>query len=220
MLDPNNTEFIPIVSVASGSNEVSEDPPRAVIHPARQSDQPQASTLATPVVTSVSSTPTTSGTSSQAGHSPSTPTTKRPFSALNSSNSSFGALANIEPVKRVKRVKPVRERWILKRKVTTTTPEQTSLYYNKPRIEPPKRKVVEIDLFDSDSDDDEEDEAVLTDAAKTNDVDGIKNKTEEEIVADIVRKDLDSLGGKQSSAFNEMETNNDDDSDIVIIEDD
>ena len=176
MLDPNNTEFIPIVSVASGSNEVSEDPPRAVIHPARQSDQPQASTLATPVVTSVSSTPTTSSTSSQAGHSPSTP--------------------------------------------TTTTPEQTSLYYNKPRVEPPKRKVVEIDLFDSDSDDDEEDEAVLTDAAKTNDVDGIKNKTEEEIVADIVRKDLDSLGGKQSSAFNEMETNNDDDSDIVIIEDD
>ena len=93
--------------------------------------------------------------------------------------------------------------------------------FNIVRVEPPKRKVVEIDLFDSD--DDEEDEAgqdVLTDAAKTNDVDGIKNKTEEEIVADIVRKDLDSLGGKQSSAFNEMETNNDDDSDIVIIEDD
>ena len=69
MLDPNATEFIPIVSVASGSNEVSEDPPRAVIPPARLSDQPQASTSAPPVVTSVSSTPTTSGTSSQAGHS-------------------------------------------------------------------------------------------------------------------------------------------------------
>ena len=50
--------------VASGSNE---DPLRAVIPLARQADQPQVSTSAPPVVTSVS--PTTSGTSSQAGHS-------------------------------------------------------------------------------------------------------------------------------------------------------
>ena len=76
MLDPTATEFIPVVSVASGSSEASEEPPRAVITPARlQSDQPQASTSAPPVVTSVSSTPTTSGTSSLAGHSPSIPST-------------------------------------------------------------------------------------------------------------------------------------------------
>ena len=75
-LDPGAPEFIPIVSVASGSNEMLDEPPRAVVTP--RQDQPQASTSG-PVVTSVSSTPTTSGTSSQAGAgagaSPSVPTT-------------------------------------------------------------------------------------------------------------------------------------------------
>lgn len=61
------------MSVASsGSNEVMEDPPRAVVTP--RQDQPQASTSG-PVVTSVSSTPTTSGTSTTASVQP---TLKRP----------------------------------------------------------------------------------------------------------------------------------------------
>ena len=60
------------MSVASsGSNEVMEDPPRAVVTP--RQDQPQASTSG-PVVTSVSSTPTTSGTSTASVQ----PTLKRP----------------------------------------------------------------------------------------------------------------------------------------------
>merc|ERR1719270_2264513 len=71
-LDPTAAEFIPIVSVASsGSNEVMEDPPRAVVTP--RQDQPQASTSG-PVVTSVSSTPTTSGTTTASVQ----PTLKRP----------------------------------------------------------------------------------------------------------------------------------------------
>jgi len=66
MLDPSAPEFVPLVTVASGSSDVIEEAPRAVVTP--RQDQPQASTSG-PVATSVSSTPTTSGTN------PSVPTT-------------------------------------------------------------------------------------------------------------------------------------------------
>ena len=76
--------------------------------------------------------------------------------------------------------------------------------------------VPEIDLF-SDDDDEEEDEVNIVagaggETAKEND------KTAEEIVADIVRKDLESLQGSKQSACTETNINCDDDSDIEIID--
>ena len=71
LLDPTASEYIPVVSVASGSSDSSEDTPRAVITP--RQDQPQASTSSPSVAVSVSSTPTTS--SSTSGTNPGAPTT-------------------------------------------------------------------------------------------------------------------------------------------------
>ena len=71
LLDPAAPEFIPIVSVASGSSDSSEETPRAVITP--RQDQPQASTSSPSVAVTVSSTPTTS--SSTSGTNPGVPTT-------------------------------------------------------------------------------------------------------------------------------------------------
>ena len=101
LLDPNAAEFVPVVSQASasGSLDLPEDTPRAVITP--RQDQPQASTSG-PVVTSVSSTPTTSGTSSsQAGPSsaPSTasvqPTLKRPRESPQTESDSISSGDNV-----------------------------------------------------------------------------------------------------------------------------
>ena len=116
---------------------------------------------------------------------------------------------------------------IMEKLQTATEDEQDKILkqFNIVRVEPPKRKVVEIDLFDSDDDDDQEEERhngencegdsvakAGGEAAKSND------KTAEEIVADIVRKDLESLGGNKPSAFTESEKNCDDGSDIVILD--
>ena len=76
--------------------------------------------------------------------------------------------------------------------------------------------VPEIDLF-SDDDDEEEDEVnIVTGAGGETAKD--TNKTAEEIVADIVRKDLESLQGSKQSACTETNMNCDDDSDIEIID--
>ena len=114
---------------------------------------------------------------------------------------------------------------IMEKLQTATEDEQDKILkqFNIVRVEPPKRKVVEIDLFDSDDDDDDQEgerhnvegDSVAEargEAAKSND------KTAEEIVADIVRKDLESLGGNKPSAFTETEKNCDDGSDIVILD--
>ena len=45
-----------------------------------------------------------------------------------------------------------------------------------------------------------------------------KEQTAEDIVADIVRKDLESLRGSKPGAFTETNINGDDDSDIEIID--
>ena len=76
--------------------------------------------------------------------------------------------------------------------------------------------VPEIDLF-SDDDDEEEDEVNIV-AGAGGETAKDTNKTAEEIVADIVRKDLESLQGSKQSACTETNINCDDDSDIEIID--
>ena len=73
--------------------------------------------------------------------------------------------------------------------------------------------VPEIDLF---SDDDDEEEDIVAETGREHAKD--KDKTAEEIVADIVRKDLESLRGSKPSVFTETNINCDDDSDIEIID--
>ena len=112
---------------------------------------------------------------------------------------------------------------IMEKLQTASEDEQDKILkqFNIVRVEPPKKKVVEIDLFDSDDDEDEEEnrqnnsDRVVETGGKAS---SSKDITAEEIVADIVRKDLESLGGNKPSAFTETDENHDDGSDIVILD--
>ena len=90
---------------------------------------------------------------------------------------------------------------IMEKLQTASEDEQDKILkqFNIVRVEPPKKKVVEIDLFDSDDDEDEEENRQNNSniAAEA----GGEAFTAEEIVADIVRKDLESLGGHKQSAL-------------------
>ena len=89
--------------------------------------------------------------------------------------------------------------------------------FNIVRVEPQKKKVVEIDLFDSDDDEDEE-EYRQNKSDRVAEA-GYKDiNWDEEIVALIVGKDLKSLGGNKPSAFTETDKNHDDGSDIVLLD--